>query len=71
MKPPDKAGLDEIAEKYDGARIDKNEHYTPDPTGIRIGNGVGIQLMNTFEQVCRDAEAVLHKVFFLFIFHLV
>lgn len=61
MKEPDKVGLDEISEKYTQATIDKGPHYTPDPTGIRVGNGVGPQLTETFEMVARDAEAVLDK----------
>jgi hypothetical protein len=59
MKKPDSAGLDEVAEKYSGASIEKNEFYQADPTGARTGNGVGPQLMETIERVCQDAEAVL------------
>lgn len=59
MKKPDAAGLDEVAEKYDNATIEKNEFYQADPTGARTGNGVGPQLMETIERVCQDAEAVL------------
>lgn len=59
MKKPDSAGLDEVAEKYNGASIEKGEFYQADPTGARTGNGVGPQLMETIERVCQDAEAVL------------
>jgi len=59
MKKPDKAGLDEIQEKYNSLSIEKNEFYQADPTGNRTGNGVGPQLMGTIERVCQDAEAVL------------
>eukprot|EP01036_Dinobryon_divergens_P023920 gene23920-32318_t len=59
MKPPDKAGLDEINEKYNGAVLDKNQYYQADPTGVRTGNGVGPQLQETIERVCTDTEAVL------------
>lgn len=61
MKSPDKAGLDEIEEKYDGKLISKGEFYQADPTGIRTGNGVGPQLSNTIEQVAKDAESILGK----------
>eukprot|EP00607_Mallomonas_marina_P003260 CAMPEP_0182427346 /NCGR_PEP_ID=MMETSP1167-20130531/17104_1 /TAXON_ID=2988 /ORGANISM="Mallomonas Sp, Strain CCMP3275" /LENGTH=227 /DNA_ID=CAMNT_0024609523 /DNA_START=225 /DNA_END=911 /DNA_ORIENTATION=- len=61
MKPPDKAGLDEIAETYEGKSIEKNEFYQADPTGIRTGNGVGPQLSSTIEEVCIDTESVLRK----------
>jgi hypothetical protein len=62
MKPPDKAGLDEINEKYNGVVIDKNQYYLADPTGVRNGNGVGPQLQETMERVCKDTEAVLSGV---------
>lgn len=62
MKPPDKAGLDEINEKYNGAVLDKNQYYQADPTGVRTGNGVGPQLQETIERVCTDTEAVLSGV---------
>lgn len=61
MKHPNKAGIDEIQEKYNDERIEKGEFYRPDPTGIRTGNGVGPHLMDTFERVIRDIEAVLDK----------
>lgn len=61
MKAIDKQGLDEVEEKFAGVAIDKNEFYSPDPTGVRTGNGVGAQLMNTFEIVAFDAEAILDK----------
>ena len=62
MKPPDKAGLDEIEEKYNGAVLSKNEYYQADPTGHRTGNGVGPQLSETIEKVCKDTESVLSSV---------
>jgi cilia- and flagella-associated protein 298 len=78
MKPPDKAGLDEvrledlltyqinqlqqIAEKYNGEVIARNEYYSPDPTGSRTGNGVGPQLSDTIERVAMDAEEAISKV---------
>lgn len=61
MKHPDKAGLDEINEKYNNAVIDKNEFYQADPTGIRTGNGVGPNLSDTIERVAQDVEAILDK----------
>mmetsp|Transcript_19005 Transcript_19005/g.19744 ORF Transcript_19005/g.19744 Transcript_19005/m.19744 type:complete len:288 (-) Transcript_19005:111-974(-) len=61
MKPPDKAGLDEIAEKYNNEVIIKNEYYQADPTGNRTGNGVGPQLTETIERVARDAEEAISK----------
>ena len=62
MKPPDKAGLDHVQEEFAGVSIDKGEFYCADPTGMRTGNGVGPRLTETFEQVARDAEAVLSAV---------
>lgn len=62
MKPPDKAGLDEVKEKYEGVSIEKNEYYQADPTGNRTGNGVGPQLTETIDRVARDAEEVLSKI---------
>jgi hypothetical protein len=61
MKHPDKAGLDEIATSYGGAAIERGEYYEADPTGMRTGNGVGPQLMETIERVAHDAESVLTK----------
>lgn len=61
MKHPDKAGLDEVAANYGGESIERNEHYEPDPTGMRTGNGVGPTLMDTVERVAQDAESVLSK----------
>lgn len=62
MKHPNKAGIDEIQEKYNNELIEKNEYYQPDPTGNRTGNGVGPQLSETIERVARDVEALLDKV---------
>jgi len=59
MKPPDKAGLDDIEEKYNGAVIEKNQFYQADPSGARTGCGVGPQLTETIEKVCIDTEAIL------------
>jgi len=42
--------------------IDKGQYYSPDPSGLRVGNGVGPRLTETFEQVATDAEAILDKV---------
>lgn len=60
-KHPDKAGIDKIQEDCNGEVIDKGEFYNPDPTGMRTGNGVGPRLLETMEQVAKDAEAVLSK----------
>ena len=62
MKHPDKAGIDEIAEKHNNVIIEKELYYQADPSGIRTGNGVGPQLSETIERVCLDAESVLSKV---------
>ncbi len=63
MKPPDKAGLDEITERYGGdAVVDKSEFYLPDPTGVRTGNGVGPHLSATIEKVIAVTNSVLSKV---------
>lgn len=62
MKQPDKAGLDEINERFDNATIAKNEHYQADPTGARTGNGPGPQLAETMERVACDTESILDKV---------
>lgn len=59
MKKPDKAGIDNIQEKYNGEVIDRNEFYQEDPTGNRTGNGVGPRMVEVFEEVARDAEEVL------------
>lgn len=61
MKKPDKAGIDEINEKYNGETIEKTEYYQPDPTGMRTGNGPGPQLVETIERVAKDTESVLTK----------
>jgi len=52
--------LDEINEKYNGAEIEKNEFYCPDPTGMRTGQGVGPQLSATIDRVIQDTLEVLH-----------
>jgi hypothetical protein len=64
MKHPNKAGLDEINEKYNDEVIEKNEYYQPDPTGARNGNGVGPHLSETIERVAVDVEAILDQVSF-------
>eukprot|EP01040_Poterioochromonas_malhamensis_P005469 gene5469-5872_t len=61
MKHPQKAGIDEIQERYNGEVIDKNEFYCPDPTGNRTGNGVGPHLTETIERVVREVDAILDK----------
>eukprot|EP01031_Cornospumella_fuschlensis_P030366 gene30366-36690_t len=61
MKHPDKAGIDEIQERYNGETIDKGEFYQADPAGIRTGNGVGPQLTETIERVACEVEAILDK----------
>jgi len=60
MKPVEEQGLDEIKEEHEGVAIEKGEFYKPDPTGLRVGNGIGPQLTETFERVCADAEAAMH-----------
>jgi hypothetical protein len=62
MKNPQKAGLDEIQEKYNNEYVDKNEYYSPDPTGLRSGNGVGPHLTETIERVAREVDGILDKV---------
>jgi hypothetical protein len=62
MKEPSKAGLDEIAESYNGEVVDKGQNYQPDPSGTRTGNGPGAQLAETIERVCVDTESVLGSV---------
>jgi hypothetical protein len=62
MKNPQKAGLDDIQEKYNGESIEKGEFYSADPTGMRTGNGVGPQLSETIETVAREVEGILDKV---------
>lgn len=62
MKHPNKAGIDEIQEKYNEERIEKGEFYKADPTGVRNGNGVGPHLTETFERVVGDIQSVLDKV---------
>ena len=61
MKKPDKVGLDEIDEEYNGVKIERNPHYLADPTGQRTGNGVGPQVSETIERVARDTESILDK----------
>ncbi|CAM9787236.1 unnamed protein product [Choristocarpus tenellus] len=61
MKPEAEHGLDEVKEEYEGIKIDKGPFYVPDPTGKRTGNGVGPQLTETFEKVCKDAELMLEQ----------
>lgn len=61
MKPPDKAGLDSIDEDYKGVKLDKGEHYRPDPTGMRTGSSPGPKYLETMEKVAADAEAAVSK----------
>ena len=62
MKHPNKAGLDEIGENYNGEVVEKGPYYQPDPTGARTGNGPGPQLSETIERVVQDTEAALSQV---------
>mmetsp|Transcript_49985 Transcript_49985/g.87282 ORF Transcript_49985/g.87282 Transcript_49985/m.87282 type:complete len:286 (-) Transcript_49985:137-994(-) len=62
MKHPNKAGLDEISETYNGETVEKGAYYQPDPTGARTGNGVGPQLSETIERVVLDTESALSQV---------
>lgn len=73
MKPPDQAGLDEIQEKYNGAVINKNEYYNPDPTGNRTGNGISPQLKDTFQKVIQNTISLISKVrlFYLLCFNII
>eukprot|EP00640_Fibrocapsa_japonica_P002318 CAMPEP_0113936234 /NCGR_PEP_ID=MMETSP1339-20121228/3189_1 /TAXON_ID=94617 /ORGANISM="Fibrocapsa japonica" /LENGTH=286 /DNA_ID=CAMNT_0000938633 /DNA_START=108 /DNA_END=968 /DNA_ORIENTATION=+ /assembly_acc=CAM_ASM_000762 len=60
MKPPDQQGLDEVEDKFGEKPIpDRGEFYEADPTGIRTGEGVGPQLVETLERVCADAEQAI------------
>lgn len=52
----------QLKEKLENLKIDKGEFYTPDPTGLRTGNGVGPQLTETIEKVAQDAEMYIDKV---------
>lgn len=61
MKPPDRAGLDEIAERYHNETIVKGEYYEADPNGARTGNGVGPHLSEIIERVASDAEEAISK----------
>lgn len=62
MKHPNKAGLDEVSETYNGEIVEKGAYYQPDPTGARTGNGVGPQLSETIERVVLDTESALSQV---------
>lgn len=69
MKHPNKAGLDEIGENYNGETVEKGPFYQPDPTGARTGNGPGPQLSDTIERVVLDTESALDQVRdFLFVY---
>mmetsp|Transcript_14422 Transcript_14422/g.17140 ORF Transcript_14422/g.17140 Transcript_14422/m.17140 type:complete len:204 (+) Transcript_14422:62-673(+) len=59
MKPKEDQGIDSIKEQYEGAAVEKSSTYNPDPSGVRTGNGPGIQLAETLERVCKDVEDVL------------
>lgn len=59
MKQPEKVGIDHIKESYEGERIDKNQYYNADPSGLRSGNRPGPESVSTLEQVALDAESVL------------
>jgi len=59
MKSSDDQGNDDLREQYEAASVEKTSHYTADPSGQRTGNGPGPQFSDVFENVCRDAEAVL------------
>jgi hypothetical protein len=61
MKKIDEQGLDDIKEKYEGVELEKNEWYSPDPTGLRCGNGPGPQMAATLERVAKDAEDYVDK----------
>lgn len=52
----------QIKEQYEGEEIEKGPHYTPDPRGVRTGNGCGEPLKTTLERVCLDAEAAISAV---------
>lgn len=67
MKHPNKAGLDDIQEKYNNEPVERGEYYNPDPTGVRTGNGPGPQLVETIEKVARDVESILDQVHLLLI----
>ena len=62
MKATDKVGIDKVKENMEGIKIDKNEYYNADPSGLRTGNGPGPSYVETFEKVAIDAENVLQKV---------
>ncbi len=61
MKKIEEQGIDEIKEKYEGASLVKNEWYSPDPAGLRTGNGPGPQLSAVLNRVADEAEAYVDK----------
>jgi len=61
-KPAEEQGnLDEVKEQLEGMRIDKSANYEADPSGARVGNGVGPQLTAVFEEVAAEAERYISK----------
>lgn len=61
MKEPERQGIDEIQEQFEGLHIEKNEFYLPDPQGVRCGNGISPQLKATFQEVMTNAAMLLSK----------
>jgi hypothetical protein len=62
MKKPDSVGIDDILEKYQGAQIAKSDHYQPDPSGLRCGNGPGPEIAKILELVAKSADDAVDSV---------
>ena len=60
-KPHGEEGIDHIQQLNGGTFVEKADNYKEDPSGSRTGNGIGEQMTNVFNDVCRDAEAYISK----------
>ena len=65
-KHPEKEGLDEYAEDFGHGKVEKNEHYTSDPTGRRTGNSKFCLVLPTHLLIlCCDARFLFLPSFLL------
>ena len=55
-KPHGEEGIDHIQQLNGGTFVEKADNYKEDPSGSRTGNGIGEQMTNVFNDVCRDAD---------------
>ena len=59
--------MHKIKEQYSGDNIEKGEHYSEDPTGLRTGNRPDDSMADVLRRTAQDLEDYIDKVNFLYL----